>query len=37
MTMTECYGDLGKVSNTMKLDVEFPFRLPIDKEGEMPT
>jgi hypothetical protein len=31
--MLEWFGDLGKVSNEMKLDVEGPFRVPGDKEG----
>lgn len=29
--MTECFGDLGKICNTLTLDIEFPFRTPLDK------
>jgi len=33
MNMIECFGDLGKAHNTIRLDVEAPFRVPGDKEG----
>ncbi len=32
--MSEYYGDLGRFSNSMELDVEMPFRVPGDKEGK---
>jgi hypothetical protein len=33
--MTECFGELGKVHNTIKFDTEAPFRIPGDKEGDL--
>jgi hypothetical protein len=33
MNMAEWFGDLGKVRNTIRLDVEAPFKTPFDKEG----
>jgi len=31
--MLEWFGDLGKVHNAMKADVESPYRVPGDKPG----
>ena len=31
--LSEYIGDLGRITNTMELDVESPFRVPGDKKG----
>ena len=35
MNMVECYGDLGKVRNNVRLDVEVTIKTPFDKEGNV--
>jgi len=35
--MSEYFGDLGRITNRMELDVESPFRVPGEKEGTTPS
>jgi hypothetical protein len=32
--LSEYIGDLGRISNTLELDIESPFRVPGEMEGQ---